>query len=243
MNEKRTKIYLSNNFLINNLFKGYLISKHMAKIKLLGTSHVSPKSVEQVKRSIDELQPDIVCVELDKHRLDGMLSKEKQSKSPKLIFKIGAGGYIFLLFGSYVQKKIAQKLGMKPGQDMLTAVEYSKGRKVALIDQPAHITLKKMSKALTFFTMCKILFSTLFKSKKMAAELGIIDVSGVPPPDVIEKLLLYMKKDYPKIYHVLVEERNIYMVQRIKNLTKQFPEATLLVVVGAAHVQGMKELL
>ena len=41
----------------------------MAEIRLIGTAHVSQKSVEDVRSAIEEFQPDIVGVELDRGRL------------------------------------------------------------------------------------------------------------------------------------------------------------------------------
>lgn len=40
----------------------------MAEIRLVGTAHVSQKSVEEVRSAIEEFQPDIVGVELDRGR-------------------------------------------------------------------------------------------------------------------------------------------------------------------------------
>ena len=37
-------------------------------LRLLGTAHVSTKSVEAVKQQIEEFQPDVVAVELCKSR-------------------------------------------------------------------------------------------------------------------------------------------------------------------------------
>ena len=40
------------------------------KITLVGTAHVSKESVEEVKQTIKDLQPDCVAVELDEKRAD-----------------------------------------------------------------------------------------------------------------------------------------------------------------------------
>ena len=40
----------------------------MTEIRLVGTAHVSQKSVEEVRSAIEEFQPDIVGVELDRGR-------------------------------------------------------------------------------------------------------------------------------------------------------------------------------
>jgi len=214
----------------------------MARIKLLGTSHVSSESVEQIKHAIDTLNPDFVCVELDRARLDGIRSGKK-SLSPKLMFHIGVGGYIFLLFGSLVQRTLAKKMNLVPGADMITAVEYAKGRKVALIDQPVHITLRRVSAVLKFRMICKMMCQSVFGKKRLSQEFELDSLTTVPKKEIVDKLVAYMKAEYPKLHNVLLDERNKYMVDRIKKITTDHPESTLLVVVGAAHVSGMKELL
>ena len=44
----------------------------MSEIRLVGTAHVSAQSVEDVKRAIEEFQPDIVAVELDLARFHAL---------------------------------------------------------------------------------------------------------------------------------------------------------------------------
>jgi pheromone shutdown protein TraB len=40
----------------------------MGDVRIIGTAHVSQKSVEEVQRGIDEFQPTIVALELDEIR-------------------------------------------------------------------------------------------------------------------------------------------------------------------------------
>ena len=49
-------------------------------IYLVGTAHVSQKSVDEVERVIDEVKPDTVCVELDQSRHDAMLDSKRWQK-------------------------------------------------------------------------------------------------------------------------------------------------------------------
>ena len=43
------------------------------EIYIVGTAHISQKSVEEVERTIAEVKPDTVCVELDQTRYDAMI--------------------------------------------------------------------------------------------------------------------------------------------------------------------------
>ncbi|MGB2674573.1 MAG: TraB/GumN family protein, partial [Methanoregula sp.] len=40
----------------------------MAELRIIGTAHVSQKSVDEVKAAIEEFRPDIVAIELDPAR-------------------------------------------------------------------------------------------------------------------------------------------------------------------------------
>ncbi|HLP80108.1 MAG TPA: TraB domain-containing protein [Acidobacteriota bacterium] len=217
---------------------------------MLGTSHVAIESVESVKRYIDEYMPKVVCVELDKQRLQGLLANNRSLPSPRLIFHIGVVGFIFVLFGSLVQRAIAKSLGTQPGHDMLTAVRYARNNNisVALVDQPIHITLKHTSAYFTFkegFRFFWDIVSSLFGSKRVAREIGMVnlDLSKVPSQKIIERSILYLEKRYPSIYKALIHERNVYMSERIRVISKEYPNEPLLVVVGAGHIAGMMPLL
>ena len=125
-----------------------VIDDHRAKVILVGTSHISKQSEQKIDEAIKIYKPDIICLELDKQRFGALLSGAKSSLSPKLIRQIGLFGYMFVLFGNVVQGQLAKIVGTKPGLDMMHG--YKRGvesqKKVALIDQPIHITLSRLSK-------------------------------------------------------------------------------------------------
>jgi pheromone shutdown protein TraB len=222
--------------------------------KLLGTSHVAQESVEQIEQAVKDFKPDVVCIELDKNRLHGLLSKETTKMSPKLIFELGLWGYLFGLAGQYAQKTIGKKLDITPGKDMLTAFQVAQKHnlKVALIDQNVRVTLKRVSKLFSFRERTKLvgsIFSGLiFRKravKKFQKELGTtdLDLSKVPSGELIVKMIGILEKEYPGLYKALVDERNHVMVNRMVGLYKKYPESKFLVVVGAGHVEGMEKLL
>ena len=49
-------------------------------LRLLGTAHISTKSVEAVKQQIAEFKPEIVAVELCKSRYDSLVSGRRLDK-------------------------------------------------------------------------------------------------------------------------------------------------------------------
>ena len=214
------------------------------KIILVGTSHVSTESVQKIDAAIAEHKPQIICLELDKQRFEGLLHGHRTKFSFKLIRQIGIIGTLFVLIGSNVQNHIAKKIGTTPGIDMLHG--FKKGRelgiKVALIDQPASITLKKLSKQ---FKKREIWYMVVDTVKSLFGKPPLpikqFSVEKIPSQKTIDTILVYMHNRYPSLYSVLVAQRNIYMVQRLEILSFEFD--TIVAVVGAAHKTGMEHLL
>src|SRR5512145_476319 len=96
-------------------------------LKIIGTAHVSEKSVEEVKNAILEDKPEVVAVELDAGRYQRLVQEklgveEKTDISISDIIK-GDNIGLFLVSGllTYMQKKIGNDLGVKPGSEMLVA--------------------------------------------------------------------------------------------------------------------------
>lgn len=213
-------------------------------IVLIGTSHISPESLKEVEEVIEEHNPDIIALELDKKRLYVLLNKTKQrSLSLKDIRKIGFKGYLFSLIGAWVEKKLGEQVGVSPGSEMLKAYKLAVENKkqIALIDQDIEITLKRLSHTITWkekwhFVVDAV--SSLIKRKALP-----FDISKVPTEKIIKKLLHDVKKRYPNIYKVLVLERNEFMAKKLAILNKQFPDKKIVAIIGAGHEREIIELI
>lgn len=200
---------------------------------LIGTSHIAQESIETTREEIKKLHPTVVALELDKSRLQGLITKEKGDIGLKHINQIGIKGYLFAKFGHYVEQKLGKIVGVSPGQDMLSAYEAGKSinAKIAVIDQDIQITLKKFSKEVTWREKIKFFLDLLkapFARKKIK-----IDLKRVPDKALIKQLLEETKKRYPHFYNVIVEDRNKYMAKKLFVLMKNYEK--VLGVVGAGH--------
>jgi len=134
-------------------------------------------------------------------------------------------------------------VGVAPGTEMIKAVTAAQqtGAKIALIDQDIEITLKKFSKALTWKEKLTFLGDVI---KGVIFKKGIkFDLEKVPSQKVIRKLIEDVKKRYPNVYKVLVEERNEYMAKRLAILAKNHPEENIIAVLGAGHEREIHKLL
>ncbi len=69
------------------------------------------------------------------------------------------------------------------------------------------------------------------------------DLAKVPSDKMVEKLIRVFRRRYPKLYLVLVQERNIFMARALVRLRKDVPELPIIAVVGAGHAKEMVRLL
>ena len=139
------------------------------KITLVGTAHVSKESVEEVKETINNIKPDCVAVELDEKRADSIQNADRYSQLDLVkVFKRKEG---FLLLANLIlssfQKRMGLNAGVKPGDEMLAALDAAKelGVRCELVDRPIQITLKRAWAKNSFWGKIKLL-ATLISSAR-----------------------------------------------------------------------------
>lgn len=224
----------------------------IGNVILVGTSHIAKESVDNVALVVKQFAPCIVGVELDKNRFYGLVSDQKKTTvfSFENIRQFGVKGFIFALIASTFTERLAKMVGAKPGEDMLSAITTAKKNNliIVLLDQPIQITLRRFSHEITWKEKWRFivdLCSGFLFPTKQAKKYGLekMDLSFVPQAELISKLLFHVRDRYPNVYKVLIEERNLYMVRKIKFFQRKHPDLPIVAVIGAGHEEGMKELL
>ncbi len=211
-------------------------------ITLVGTAHVSKKSVELVEKSIDEENPDTIAVELCESRFKSITDSNRWRNMD--IVKIIKEKKMFVLLINLIlasfQKKIADKFGIKPGQEMITAIEKSKEKKIdlILIDRDVNVTLSRFWRSMSFFTKIKIFFGFLF-SILNSEEIEEEDIEKMKDKDALQNILIKLEKSYPILNKILIRERDMYLAEKIKQSSGQ----NIVAVVGAGHINGIKKYL
>ena len=215
-------------------------------LDIIGTSHIAKESVQSVTHHIETKKPDIVAVELDARRAHALLNNSNSKVSLKMIRVIGVKGFAFYALASFLQKKLGKIVGVTPGSDMKAAIwtAHKQKAKIALIDRDLSITMKRLSNQITWkerFKFLKDAFSGPFSSE--FKELRTIDLRKVPSKTIILKIIKHLKKNYPGIYNVLIEERNKHMASSLAHLMKHHPEKKILAVVGAGHEEEIMRMV
>jgi pheromone shutdown-related protein TraB len=215
----------------------------MVKIKVLGTSHISQESVDQIKNTIKEFKPDIVAVELDLQRAQAIMSKVKRKMKLGNAMKLGLFGFLFYIIGSISQKVLGEKTGQQPGVDMKTGIVEAKkaGAKVALIDRDISITLYRLSKRVPLREKSKLVFYLLFGG--FSKNKINLDLTKVPKDKLVHKLISELSHKFPGFYRVLVAERDTYMQNQVQLISRKFPESKILIIIGAGHKEKMKKFV
>lgn len=218
----------------------HLIQYQNRTILLVGTAHISQESVDLVREVIRQEQPDGVCIELDEKRYQALTEKRRwQALDLKQIIKDKQLSTLMvnLLMASY-QKKLGEQLGVKPGAELLAAAQSAKEHNIpiALCDRDVRITLRRAWKSTSLFKKGYLL-TTLFASLFDETEISEEKLAELKQKDVLSELMGEMGEILPNVKKVLIDERDIYLSEKIKATTGK----RLVAVVGAGHVAGIQK--
>jgi len=211
-------------------------------IKLIGTAHVSKESAEFVEEVILEEKPDTVCVELCNTRLDSIKDKDKWRNMD--IIKIIKEKKALLLFINLIlasfQKRIAKKFDIQPGQEMVNAVNSAEeiGALIVPADRDIQITLSRVWRGMGFFKKLKLVFQLIF-SMGASDDITEEEIEKMKQEDILKSILVDVKKSHPEIESTLIDERDMYLAEKIKTA----PGDNIIAVVGAGHVPGIKKYM
>ena len=208
---------------------------------LLGTAHVSSKSVEEVSQVIEEVQPDSVCIELCQSRFDSIKNKDRWKKTD--IFTVIKQKKVLLLLTQLIMssfyKRIGKELSVEPGAEMMKGAEEAEKRGVNLVlaDRNIDITMKRVWGGLGFWQKMKGIY-TLFGMLFFSSE-GIDKdtVENLKEGDNIGDAMNELAKEFPGVKGPLVDERDFYLAEKIRTASGQ----KIVAVLGAAHCKGVAE--
>jgi pheromone shutdown-related protein TraB len=210
------------------------------KVILVGTAHVSRESAQEVQESIQEEKPDTVCVELCPSRYQSIRQKERWQQTD--IVKVIKEKKTFLLLSNLLlasfQKRIAKKFDINPGAEMIQAIESAEavGAEIYLADRDIRTTLSRTWRAMGLWGKIKLMFQ-LVLSLGEVEDISEEDIEKMKQEDVLESLLAEVGKSLPVLKNILIDERDQYLANKIRNA----PGNKIVAVVGAGHVPGIKK--
>ncbi|MCR4443433.1 MAG: TraB/GumN family protein [Peptococcaceae bacterium] len=210
------------------------------EIVLIGTAHVSRQSAEEVKEVIEKEKPSSVCVELCQARYDSIVDSDRWKKMDiiKVIKERKAVLLLVNLVLSSFQGRLARQFGIKPGQEMLQGIESARNVEAELVlaDRNIQTTFVRTWRSLGFFNKLKLFFLlilSIFDNEELSEE----ELEKLKTEDMLTLALSDFSCSFPQLKKVLIDERDMYLAQKIK----EAPGPKVVAVVGAGHLPGIME--
>jgi len=193
---------------------------------------VDKSSVETVRRTISQLRPSVVAVELDENRLWALKDPDRgKLDSP---FRSGLLPWLLAL----LERSVGSLTEVFPGTEMLEAVEEGQtiGARVVMIDKPIDEILKRL-REIPLTERARIGIDTLAALVRIGARRTII----VGDKD-LHKLMSEFDSKYPTLSRILVKERDEYMAKELYEILAS-TSGQVVAVVGLGHVRGIMQNL
>jgi pheromone shutdown-related protein TraB len=216
-----------------------LIRLHDKEIYLVGTAHVSKSSEELVETTIREVQPDCIAVELCDSRYQSLKDPERWKNTD--LFSIIRSGRSSVLLAQLIlagyQKRMGDKLNIRPGAEMMKALSLADELKVktTLADRDVRTTLKRTWSALSFWQTLKLPFTVLM-NLSAEQEIDEKEIERLKSSDGLEEVMREFSEAFPAVRNALIDERDRYLSRKIADA----PGKKIVAIVGAGHVPGIK---
>src|SRR5688572_3319556 len=208
------------------------------ELYLIGTAHVSQKSVDEVHRVIRELKPDTVCIELDQTRYEVLVDPKRWRKLD--IFQVIRERKLFFLLTSLAlssyQRRLGERLGVRPGAEMLAAVAEAQavGAQLVLADRDIQATLKRTWAALSVWDKLQLI-GVLIGSVFAKGEISEEQVEALKDRDAISEMIREFAEVMPRLQRPLIDERDRFLISS----NREAPGRSIGGVGGAGHIDGM----
>nr|XP_006212632.1 traB domain-containing protein isoform X4 [Vicugna pacos] len=233
-----------------------LVAEDGSRVYVVGTAHFSDDSKKDVVKTIREVQPDVVVVELCQYRVSMLKMDDRTvllADSGPLSLQNGVMSGLMQMLLLKVSAHITEQLGMAPGGEFREAFkEASKVPfcKFHLGDRPIPVTFKRAIAALSFWQKVKLAWGLCFLSDPISKD----DVERCKQKDLLEQMMAEMIGEFPDLHRTIVSERDVYLTYMLRQAARrlELPRASdaeprkcvpsvVVGVVGMGHVPGIEK--
>jgi len=185
----------------------------------------------------DEKNPNVICVELDKQRLNALIMKNTKPKEYKINSKNVP--FIYRLLARF-QNGMAKEYGVIAGDEMLTAIKYANHHDIPLefIDMNAQNLFSKMLRTMSLSEKFKLILSgfsgLLISKKRVENELELIE-------NDFDNYIKQIGEKFPTIKKILIDDRNIYMAKKLIKINEE--KNRIVACIGDGHISGISKIL
>jgi len=194
--------------------------------------------VEDVRATIERVHPDTICVELCAARYQAFRQPDNWKRMN--IFRVIKEGKAIFLLSQLVMtsfyKRLGDQLGVRPGAEMLEGIALAEERGVNLVlaDRDVQVTLKRTWGRLNLWNKLKMA-SFLIGNIFVEPDIDDKTINDLKQQDQLEGVLESFSKSFPSMKQTIIDERDIYLAQKIREAEGK----KVVAVVGAGHVAGI----
>uniref|UniRef100_A0A1A9W7M6 TraB domain-containing protein n=1 Tax=Glossina brevipalpis TaxID=37001 RepID=A0A1A9W7M6_9MUSC len=230
-----------------------------SKVYLIGTTHFSEESQDDVSFVIRNVRPDVVMVELCPTRMPILNMDEKSLledatslnlvKIRSIFQTYGCISGLFFMLLLQMSAHIAKDLGTAPGGEFrraLKEIQKLPGCMLHLGDRPIGITLHRALHALSFWQTIKFVWRLTGGSTPNMEE-----VEDCKQQDLLETVTKEMAGEFPGFSNVFIRERDLFLChslqlaalpQSINDGTNSLRPVRVVGIVGVGHANGISEM-
>ncbi|KAG2715772.1 hypothetical protein I3760_03G094500 [Carya illinoinensis] len=229
------------------------------KIWLVGTTHISRESVEDVERVLRAVNPDNVVVELCRSRAgimyasnDGAAVQQLRSNMFSLsgteFFgavgrSINLGGQTALalrLLLAVFSSKISSDINRPFGDEFRAARKVSEevGAQIVLGDRPIEITLERAWNSLTWTEKLSLVTSVI-RGITSSSDMSRNGLKEPNSDDSTFRLYEQLSFSYPSLLQPLIHERDTYLAWSLKRSKAVNNSKRVVGVIGKGHMNGV----
>lgn len=214
--------------------RGVYASTLEPPVLLVGTAHVVDLS-DPLRRLLNHRPLDALAVELDPERAEALLGPGGPAERP------GSGPVLLRLWAA-LQRRLGEEIGGGvPGAEMRVArdIAAERGVPLLLIDDPIRLTVSRLLQSLSL-------------RERVGLAVGAIVGLFVPARFVERQIAQYqsgpgellaeVRRQYPGVARVLLDERNEHMAARLDTL-RRGGYGRVAAIVGDAHLPGLAQAL
>ena len=204
--------------------------------------HTDTESVEAARKTVIDIEPDVVAVELDRTRYHQLSNPDPASAESTEILSGNAIQDLMLQIAK-MEKDLGNLTGADVGNEMLAAIEAGRsiGARIALVDRPIEAT----AQALARIPLDEIYrLSGVIPGAVENLDEGEADdiISLLKEDGAVDDLMDDFRTEFPTLARVLIDERDEFIARAIKSIMNDV-DGKIVVVLGAGHIDGVTSTL
>jgi len=214
------------------------LEEDLNRIIFVPVIHTDNESVENARKTVRQIRPDVVAVELDHQRYEELMSPEHDVEPKQPLDSVqGLMQQLALL-----ERSLGNIHGSAIGSEMLAAIEEGReiGAKIALIDRPISATIQAMTKVPLdeIYKLTSMITSTSSDIEDESFDiLGFLKEEGS-----IDEIIDEFEREFPSLFDVLIHQRDVYVAEALYFILGDV-EGKIVAILGAGHIEGVVSIL